>query len=71
MAITSNQGASQEIIDAAQATASSSAVSTGYMIIGIIIVSTSILALAIKFSTQDEEDVAKEIKSSIQLALDK
>ena len=71
MAIASNQGTSQEIIEAAQATASSSAVSSGYMIIGILIFATSILALAIKFSTEDEKNVAIEMKASLQLALDK
>ena len=71
VAISSNQGASQEIIDAAQASASSLAVSNGYMLIGIVIVVTSVLALAIKFSTEDEKNVAEEMKLSLGLIADK
>jgi len=72
VAIASNQGAAQEIIDAAQASASSTAVSGGYFIIGIIVVVTSALAFTIKFSTEDEKKVAEEMKvSSEQLVMDK
>ena len=71
VAISSNQGASQEIIDAAQASASSLAVSNGYMLIGIVIVVTSVLALAIKFSTEDEKNVAEEMNVSLGLIADK
>ena len=71
VAISSNQGAGQEIIDAAQASASSLAVSNGYMFIGIVIVVTSVLALAIKFSTEDEKNVAEEMNVSLGLIADK
>ena len=67
-AIADNQGAAQNVIDMAQATASSSAVSSGYFMIGIFIIGTSLAALAIKFSTEDEKDVAKEMQSSLILA---
>lgn len=67
-AIADNQGAAQNVIDMAQASASSSAVSSGYFMIGIFIIGTSLAALAIKFSTEDEKDVAKEMQSSLILA---
>jgi len=64
-AIAANQGAAQEIIDAAQAQASAIAVSNGYLLIGISIIITAMVALAIKFSTEDEKSVALEMKLSI------
>lgn len=66
-AIVANQGATQEIIEAAQATASSTAVSSGYLFIGIAIVFTSAIALTIKFSSDDEKEVVEEMKSSFAL----
>ena len=70
-AIAANKGASQEVIDAAQASASSMAVSSGYLLIGLVIVVTAAVALAIKFSTQDEEDVALEMSKTLSLAAGK
>lgn len=70
-AIIANEGATQEVIDAAQAVASSSAVSSGYMLIGGVIVVAAAVSLAIKFSTEDEKNVATEMQSSLQLAADK
>jgi len=61
-AIAANEGATQDIMDAAQAAASSSAVSSGYMIIGGLVVVTSAIALAIRFSTADEHAVKEEMK---------
>lgn len=58
-AITANQGLGAEVISAAQSAASASAVSGGYFIIGIVVVITSVVVLAIRFSTEDEK-VAKE-----------
>ncbi|WP_053978045.1 MFS transporter [Mangrovimonas xylaniphaga] len=66
-AIAANEGATQDIIEAAQAAASSQAVSNGFLIIGICIIVASISALAIKFSTKDERKVAKEMELSLQL----
>jgi NNP family nitrate/nitrite transporter-like MFS transporter len=66
-AILNTDGATQEIIDLAQASASSSAVSSGYLFIGITIVIISVFALAIKFSTEDEKESVLDLK----LALDK
>lgn len=67
-AITENQGLAQEVIDAAQSAASSSAVSSGFFIIGGIIILTSIVTLAIKFSTEDET-IEDEISAEPQLIL--
>ncbi|KAA1248152.1 MFS transporter [Aquimarina sp. RZ0] len=62
-AIAESQGLGQEAIDAAQAVASSEAVSSGYFIIGIFVVFTAIISLAIKFSTEDEKATEKEMKN--------
>jgi NNP family nitrate/nitrite transporter-like MFS transporter len=70
-AILANEGATQEIIAAAQASVSSSAVSSGYLVISILIVATAAVSLAIKFSISDEKEVAVEINSAMKLALDK
>ncbi|MCF7560999.1 MFS transporter [Sabulilitoribacter multivorans] len=53
-AIIANEGLGADVISAAQATASASAVSQGYFIIGFVVVLTGVLALAIRFSTEDE-----------------
>ena len=53
-AITLNIGKSQEIIEAAQSSASSSAVSAGYFLIGGVIILASLTTLAIKFSTEKD-----------------
>ncbi len=63
-AITANAGKAQEVIDAAQAAASSEAVSGGYMMIGFIVIATAILSLTIKFSTEDEEAIASEMAAA-------
>ncbi|WP_346883437.1 MFS transporter [uncultured Algibacter sp.] len=57
-AIAANQGFGEESIRAAQSVASASAVSSGYFIIGIVVVVTALVALTIRFSTEDEK-VAK------------
>jgi NNP family nitrate/nitrite transporter-like MFS transporter len=62
-AIIENQGLSQEVITAAQSAASSSAVSSGFLIIGGVIILTSMITLAIKFSTEEnteEQIISKE-----------
>lgn len=67
-ALVSNQGLGEEVMKSAQSAAASSAVSSGYFIIGFVVVLTGILALAIRFSTEDEvvneinlEDVSPEL----------
>ena len=64
-AIVSNSGADQSVIDAAQAAASSSAVSSGYMLIGFMVVLCAGAALAIKFSTEDEAESVAELKNAL------
>ena len=71
-AILENQGMSEELLQAAQSSASSLAVSEGYMLIGFIVVIIGFLALAIKFSPADEkqdipsEDMDNELMEGLQ-----
>ena len=58
-AIVSNEGLGDEVIKAAQSAASSSAVANGYLLIGFVVVATGIAALAIKFSTEEEDETEK------------
>jgi len=53
-AIVSSQGLDEGLARATQATAASEAVSSGYFIIGFIVVVTGVLALAIRFSISEE-----------------
>ncbi|GAA3629350.1 MFS transporter [Flavivirga jejuensis] len=64
-AIAANEGLGEDIINSAQAAASSAAVSQGYLIIGFIVVVTGIVALAIKFSNEDEKIADTELKQSL------
>ncbi|MBJ6367243.1 MFS transporter [Snuella sedimenti] len=64
-AIAANQGLGEDAISLAQAEAASNAVSQGYFIIGIIVVITGMVALAIRFSTQDEKVAEMELKQSV------
>jgi NNP family nitrate/nitrite transporter-like MFS transporter len=57
-AIVANQGLGEETIKAAQSAASATAVSSGYFIIGTIVVVTAVVSLTIRFSSEDEQ-VAK------------
>ncbi|WP_282080711.1 MFS transporter [Aquimarina algiphila] len=63
VAIAENQDLGVDAVNAAQALASSEAVSSGYFIIGIFVVFTAVITLAIKFSTEDEKEVQKEMKN--------
>ena len=65
-AISMNQGASQEIINAAQSAASSAAVSTGYFVIGGVIIIAALTTLAIKFKTENESE-EQTIKTKLVL----
>ena len=56
IAITANQGLGEDIMNSAQSAAAASAVSSGYFIIGFIVIITGFVALAIKFSPEDEKD---------------
>ena len=64
-AIAANEGLGQDAIEAAQAAASSSAVSAGYLLIGLVVIVSGLLALAIKFSTADEKAIEAEMKKTI------
>ena len=61
-AIEANSSLGEEAIQSAQAMAASGAVSSGYFIIGVCVVVTAISTLAIRFSVNDEEEAAKEMK---------
>ena len=61
-AIAANSSLGEEAIQSAQAMAASGAVSSGYFIIGVCVVVTAISTLAIRFSVNDEEEAAKEMK---------
>ncbi|GAA3509732.1 MFS transporter [Aquimarina addita] len=63
IAIAENQHLGQEAVETAQALASAEAVSSGYLLIGIFVIFTAIVSLAIKFSTEDEQAVASEMKN--------
>ncbi|ALJ03799.1 MFS transporter [Pseudalgibacter alginicilyticus] len=69
-AIVANQGLGEGVIKAAQSAAASMAVSNGYFAIGLVVVFVGVIALAIKFSTEDEElvrvKINKEIESELQ-----
>jgi len=71
IAIAANEGKSIQIIESAQATASSVAVSSGYLIIGGVILVTAAASLAIRFSTRDEKDVAAEMQMILEVSHDK
>lgn len=60
-AIATNQGLGEEAVKAAQSAASSVAVSQGYFIIGFIVIVTGLVALAIKFSEEDERANAPHV----------
>ncbi len=64
-AIAANRGMGEDIINSAQAAASSAAVSQGYLLIGGIVVITGIVALSIRFSREDEKIADTELKQSL------
>ncbi|MBP0905309.1 MFS transporter [Mariniflexile gromovii] len=59
-AIVSSEGLGEEVMKSAQSAAASSAVSSGYFIIGFIVVLAGVLSLAIRFSTKEEEVVRED-----------
>ncbi|MFG6685928.1 MFS transporter [Mariniflexile sp. HNIBRBA6329] len=59
-AIVSSEGLGEEVMKSAQSAAASSAVSSGYFVIGFIVVLAGILSLAIRFSTKEEEVVKND-----------
>ncbi|MCM5663687.1 MFS transporter [Galbibacter mesophilus] len=63
-AIAENQGLGEAIIKAAQSEAAANAVSSGYLMIGMLVVVTGISALAIRFSSQDEKIAQEEMQAT-------
>lgn len=59
-AIAANEGLGEEAIKTAQSLASSSAVSSGYFLIGFVVIVTGIISLSIKFSEQEESEESSE-----------
>ena len=53
---------------AAQAAAASNAVSSGYFVIGGLVVVSALTTLAIKFSTADEKAVQAELKGELSFS---
>ncbi len=70
-AIAANKGLSTEAIELAQASASSLAVSNGYLIIGVLIIVAALLSLTIKFSTANENISDKNIEDLKMVMADK
>ncbi|APZ44928.1 MFS transporter [Polaribacter reichenbachii] len=65
-AIAANEGLGEEAIKAAQSVASSSAVSSGYLLIGFVVIATAVMSLTIKFSKEDESlEVSEKVKEII------
>lgn len=54
-AILANDGFGKEVVKSAQSLASSSAVSSGYLLIGFVVLITGAVALTIKFSKEEEK----------------
>ncbi|OEK08144.1 MFS transporter [Flavivirga aquatica] len=65
-AIVASEGLGEEVIKNAQAVASSAAVSQGYLLIGCVVLLTGVIALAIKFSSEDEKIADIELKKSLE-----
>ncbi len=65
-AIAANQGLGADVIKAAQSMASSQAVSSGYLLIGCMVMVTAILALAIRFSAENEDAIVENKRVPIE-----
>ncbi|MDT0689894.1 MFS transporter [Salegentibacter sp. F188] len=63
-AIEATEGLSEQVVSSAQAAAASQAVSEGYLLIGLIVVTTGIVSLGIRFSVKDEQTAREELKES-------
>lgn len=66
-ALAANANLGEEAMKAAQSAAASSAVSSGYFMIGGFVVISALTTLAIKFSTADEKLVEAEMKGDLAL----
>jgi len=65
-AIAANEGLGEEVVKNAQSLASAGAVSSGYLLIGFVVVVTGVLALTIKFSSEEEQEEAQNNKINLQ-----
>jgi len=63
-AILASEGLGEEAVKAAQAAASSAAVSSGYFIIGAVVIVSGVASLAIRFSTSHEQSAREEMSNS-------
>ncbi len=64
-AIAANEGLGADVVQAAQSAASSAAVSSGYLLIGCVVVGAGIFALGIRFSTEDEKVAQVELNQPV------
>lgn len=64
-AIAANEGLGEEVVKVAQSLASSSAVSSGYLLIGFVVIVTAIISLTIKFSDEEGKVEAQKTKEEI------
>ncbi len=62
LAIKASEGLGVDAVQLAQSEAASSAVSSGYFIIGLFVILVSIAALSIRFSTEEENAVLDKVK---------
>ena len=67
-ALAANTNLGEEAMKAAQAAAASNAVSSGYFVIGALVVVSALTTLAIKFSTADEKAVQAELKGELSFS---
>lgn len=68
-AILANDGLGKEVVKSAQSLASSSAVSSGYLLIGFVVLITGAVALTIKFSKEEEKEEASRKINEVSLEL--
>tara|TARA_B110001454_G_scaffold211983_1_gene228256 strand:- start:21 stop:1451 length:1431 start_codon:yes stop_codon:yes gene_type:complete len=68
-AILANDGLGIEVVKSAQSLASSSAVSSGYLLIGFVVLITGAVALTIKFSKEEEKEEASRKINEVSLKL--
>ena len=68
-AILANDGFGKEVVKSAQSLASSSAVSSGYLLIGFVVLITGAVALTIKFSKEEEKEEASRKINEVSLEL--
>jgi NNP family nitrate/nitrite transporter-like MFS transporter len=68
-AILANDGFGKEVVKSAQSLASSSAVSSGYLLIGFVVLITGAVASTIKFSKEEEKEEASRKINEVSLEL--